>query len=158
MELPVPRTTDNKLRGDLVAVWRAAEFLGETLNDLLFRFFIHHTYSIDEPYGTVKQRLHSKTSFTPSRCCFVSRARSRYSSHKQTASPLSSRTRISVCNSVFRDHRKLFRRTEPILIRHSSGSIGDDPRCRTQSEVLLLSPARNKVLQKSLDRTVLLDL
>ena len=47
-----------------------------------------------------KQRLHSKTSFTPSRCCFVSRARSRYSSLKQTASPMSSRTRINVCNPV----------------------------------------------------------
>ena len=38
----------------------------------------------------LKQRLHSKTSFTPSRCTWSCWALSRYSSAKQTASPLSS--------------------------------------------------------------------
>ena len=48
----------------------------------------------------LKQRLHSKTLFTSSRCCFVSRARSRYSFSKQIGETMSSRTRISVCNPV----------------------------------------------------------
>ena len=38
----------------------------------------------------LKQRLHSKTSFTPSRRTLKTSRMSRYSSDKQTASPLSS--------------------------------------------------------------------